>query len=387
MGSRLSFPFLCLINKAIFDETTDPTSDGVEKRRQCIINGDDIAFSATRAMYNTWRSNAQAVGMVVNEEKTGFSLRTIDLNSEVCFVPTRVPSFIVRKLSFGFLRPDIDMPWGPACETLSKLRWSHQISLVTGSLRDRLRKTSVAPGELHSRLRRFLLKKRWFRSYLSDEVRDPVQPLFSFRVKKGRKGSKCPQRCVLGNQNFIVSDTHHPTSPNDRTPGDVATNHRVCMIKEYTEDPRDSVQVVGPCLLVDVDPTLTKRVAMMEIEQEALIVSIYHGQRITPVPPPRVHTRVRGVGVKDSLRSRRWGVISRARRYWSKPVLDAAERLFPELLYWPKTSRSCDPDATLVQTFGPTTTLPIRQFPPPVPQPSSLDAWNSRHLFPPTSES
>lgn len=76
MGSILSFPLLCLINKVVSDLAGFP---------RYVINGDDLAAVATVDMVNRWCHFGHLAGLVPNTGKYFVSRRFVWLNSQ-CYV-------------------------------------------------------------------------------------------------------------------------------------------------------------------------------------------------------------------------------------------------------------------------------------------------------------
>jgi len=93
MGNLLSFPVLCLLNRATVGlaRSLRYRRSGMRyaaKIRPVIINGDDIAFTGDDVDYVNWKRVTSCFGLVVNDEKTGVSPLRLELNSR---------SFEIRK--------------------------------------------------------------------------------------------------------------------------------------------------------------------------------------------------------------------------------------------------------------------------------------------------
>jgi hypothetical protein len=171
MGNLVSFPVLCLLNKACFDIVSSlrRKRTGVRSYRRPIINGDDIAFAGDAQTYSDWEAVTAHYGLVVNRQKTGFSGRFIDLNSR---------SFDVEKNRF-LAKPVLSclMPGDDTSCLLTRL-WEGLRMLSPGLLRSAIvmmrhhvARREIALPSLPSRLRRVLLKERWFRAAL---LREPA---------------------------------------------------------------------------------------------------------------------------------------------------------------------------------------------------------------------
>lgn len=170
MGNLLSFPMLCLLNKACYDITCSlrRKRDGKLRLENCIINGDDIAFAGDQSFFDDWVLVTSHFGLVVNEEKTGRSDCWVELNSRSFFVKKTGGIKSIRKPVLSALLPGSD----PSClltrlyeglRTLSPgtFRW------MVVMLRHDIIKRGVSLGSVPRRLRRVLVKERWFRQALS----------------------------------------------------------------------------------------------------------------------------------------------------------------------------------------------------------------------------
>jgi hypothetical protein len=80
MGSPMSFPFLCLINAAI-----SGLSIGLNPLRtnEMRVNGDDIAFIATKETYAVWKQNVSRAGLTPSLGKNYTSRKVCIINSEL----------------------------------------------------------------------------------------------------------------------------------------------------------------------------------------------------------------------------------------------------------------------------------------------------------------
>lgn len=168
MGSLVNFPILCLLNKASFEIAVDhvegPHHGKVKKVK---INGDDIMYAGSVALYQEWRRVTGTYGLVVNESKTEISRRWLDLNSQSFDGKSHK---MVAKATLGFLRWGRREPGallraiivgmkgfalGHIKEVITLLR--HEVAL-RGVLEDL--------AEVGPYWRSFLIKKRWFRDAL-----------------------------------------------------------------------------------------------------------------------------------------------------------------------------------------------------------------------------
>jgi len=89
MGSPLSFPLLCLINKTAVDLALSSMLTKGEirvkewTRHRCLINGDDLLTKSTSGgdFVASLSREGDAIGLVVNREKTMRSVRDAEINS------------------------------------------------------------------------------------------------------------------------------------------------------------------------------------------------------------------------------------------------------------------------------------------------------------------
>lgn len=115
MGSPMSFPLLCLINKTVVDlALTDLLIEGEIgfkewSRHRCLINGDDLLTKGTSSgdlVACVARRGAQ-IGLVTNREKTMSSPEYAEINSSVFKNCTRQKKTNVAALWMGADVPDV----------------------------------------------------------------------------------------------------------------------------------------------------------------------------------------------------------------------------------------------------------------------------------------
>jgi len=173
MGNLVSFPLLCLLNKACFDMSCDIYSDGREKTvRIGRFNGDDCCFCGDARFFEIWREVTSRFGLVVNEEKTGRSRRWMEMNSSIY---DALKHRFVAKPVLSFLRPSRYQPGTILPDVLrgiSSFRWSVQQIIVKVWMRYEicLRGVSAGLSEISPRWMSELLKCRWFRSACLDDA-------------------------------------------------------------------------------------------------------------------------------------------------------------------------------------------------------------------------
>jgi len=164
MGNLVSFPLLCLLNKASFEIACDLDAGRINDR--CVrINGDDCLFNGTSRFFGIWRSVTAVFGLVVNEEKTGVSGRWMELNSSIY---DACSGRFVPKPVLSFLRPKRNVP-GPLLPGVIRgtesFRFSVRLWIVCELMRYEITLRGIRGG-LHCltrEWRRELLPRRWFR--------------------------------------------------------------------------------------------------------------------------------------------------------------------------------------------------------------------------------
>jgi len=105
MGSFLSFPLLCLQNRFAFLWALQSSglSPKESERTPCLINGDDILFSSTPRVSESWMGVVSALGLEVERTKTSVSESFGSLNSTL--LRWRGSALVVvPTLRFGRLR-------------------------------------------------------------------------------------------------------------------------------------------------------------------------------------------------------------------------------------------------------------------------------------------
>lgn len=170
MGNLVSFPLLCLLNKACYDITCD-LYFGAGTRRIGRFNGDDCCFNGTAEFYQLWREVTATFGLVVNESKTSFTSRFIELNSHTYWCQTRR---IIDKPVLSFLRRREDVPdciisdifSGTAGFRDSTVWW-----IVSTLMRYEILIRQTSLNSIPKRWRKPLLRRRWFRDSFR---RDPT---------------------------------------------------------------------------------------------------------------------------------------------------------------------------------------------------------------------
>nr|WHM28127.1 putative RNA-dependent RNA polymerase [Ustilaginoidea virens botourmiavirus 7] len=169
MGNLLSFPILCLLNRACYEVCVDVLHPGERSVRKGRFNGDDCMFRGNQVFYDTWEYVTGLFGLVVNREKTGCSRSWATFNST--HFDYKRGSRVARPV-LSFLRLNRDEPGSIlrlVLEGISSLRISVQLWIVNCLMRHEisLRGVSEDLGYLTPFWRSVLLKRRWFRTALA----------------------------------------------------------------------------------------------------------------------------------------------------------------------------------------------------------------------------
>jgi hypothetical protein len=164
MGNLISFPILCLLNKACFDIACN-VRDPKDRSRKGRFNGDDCIFAGDMSFMTVWRGITGRYGFIVNEKKTLFSRAWLELNSQPYNVKKKS---LVSKPVLSFLLSLPSQTSGKLTALLEGTK-SFQRS-VTKRCLGLMRYEIAARGVLNdlSSLgpywRKVLVKFRWFRA-------------------------------------------------------------------------------------------------------------------------------------------------------------------------------------------------------------------------------
>jgi hypothetical protein len=165
MGNLVSFPLLCLLNKSCFDMACRRRSPKGKWRRVGKFNGDDCMFAGDAAFMTLWRHITAKYGLIVNEEKTGFSRRWLELNSQSYDV--RAGS-LVSKPVLSFLLPSRNCLSGLLTQILEGTKsFSRSVTKrVLGVMRYEISARGVVEdlSSLTPYWRKVLVRFRWFRA-------------------------------------------------------------------------------------------------------------------------------------------------------------------------------------------------------------------------------
>nr|WAK77865.1 MAG: hypothetical protein [Botourmiaviridae sp.] len=173
MGSLVGFPILCLINKVCHEIAEDiyyGAPDNADGWRKCVINGDDCAFAGTREFFALWREVTSTFGLTVNEEKTGFDDRYLELNSSVfCSKFGR----LLAKPVLSFLRPSrhsADELLPEVIRGVSTFKPSVRLYVINEVMRFEIAAKPINVQSLSRHWLKILVKKKWFREALANPV-------------------------------------------------------------------------------------------------------------------------------------------------------------------------------------------------------------------------
>lgn len=164
MGNLVSFPLLCLLNKACFDIASD-IQRGSGERRVGRFNGDDCLFAGNREFYQLWETVTGTYGLVVNRVKTGIDLNWADLNSQ----PYLRGRGLIPRPCLSFLRPFRKEPDGLLREVymgIRSLKKSTQAWVFNVAMRHEISLREINVSDLPRRTVSYLLTKSWFRRAL-----------------------------------------------------------------------------------------------------------------------------------------------------------------------------------------------------------------------------
>jgi hypothetical protein len=130
MGSAMSFPLLCLINKSLVDlSLVELLQSGVISfnewtQHRCLINGDDLLLREPKRNSNLKDAiirNGSAIGLIVNEEKSGVSEEHAEINSTLFSSKGTVREKKTNANAL-YMKPDVNDVLGIAYEATSTMK-------------------------------------------------------------------------------------------------------------------------------------------------------------------------------------------------------------------------------------------------------------------------
>lgn len=129
MGSPMSFPLLCLINKAVVDLALADLQDKGEisakqfVEHRCLVNGDDLLLReftpSSRGVLSGIRAHGSECGLVVNESKTMVDALWAEINSTAFFRGVKQKKTNVSVLQ---VRSSVSDPVGFLADSVVKRR-------------------------------------------------------------------------------------------------------------------------------------------------------------------------------------------------------------------------------------------------------------------------
>lgn len=179
MGNLVSFPILCLVNKACYDIVCD-IMHGPFSGRKARFNGDDCLFNGDQRFYDLWSEVTSTFGLIVNHDKTGQSSRFLELNSRTYdarahrFVAKPVLSFLLRE------RDSKECLITQILEGIASFGSSVKEYTLNVIMRREISFRDIRIQTLPTKWLSRLIKRAWFRNAL---VRGPV-PLKESGIKR-----------------------------------------------------------------------------------------------------------------------------------------------------------------------------------------------------------
>nr|UTQ48832.1 RNA-dependent RNA polymerase [Monilinia fructicola botourmiavirus 2] len=196
MGNLVSFPILCLLNKACFDLVCDYFHDPSEKReRYGRFNGDDCLFTGNKDFFRKWIEVTGWFGLVVNVTKTGTSTRYGELNSN-CF--DYMKKRFIAKPCLGFLRKTSEPGeiLSGVLNGIKSFRPEVQLRIVNVIMRYEISVKGIDANSIpiisghHKGWLSVLYKRRWFRRALEVGPVPMIEQKTTFFDKKTKKNIK-----------------------------------------------------------------------------------------------------------------------------------------------------------------------------------------------------
>jgi len=300
MGNLVSFPLLCLLNKACHDMAA-ARAYGPEVRRVGRFNGDDCLFQGNQSMYREWRFVTSVFGLVVNESKTMVSRHWADLNSQTFDITRRR---LIAKPVLSFLLPSRNAPGEILTSVLkgiSSFKKDVQHWIVNVLMRYEISLRGFTLSNIPSAWVKVLCKRKWFRRVVWD---GPAIPAGRFWNGESLKSSFVSSEVLEKNLPLVDRSFPSVVGP-PPIPSVLATVESICAVVTRAHTDYWTGKRVRP-----VELTLDRREFRSRYDKPPL-----------PLPP----TRFVGSAV-------RWGFL------WPKALFDLVDKSFPELLL---TDRDC----------------------------------------------
>jgi len=203
MGSPMSFPLLCLINKTVVDMALTQLllSKEIEfkewTRHRCLINGDDLLLKDTTSgtLATAIEEQGRMVGLVTNREKTLRSVDTAEINSTAFVAGVLQKKTNVSALWMG---AEVENVIDFARESCQKFK---SVVGVVSANANRLAKSKQKVTQAHPwELKKALLRSKRVRAALVSGAAEVPQPTNLFPVETvpcGFKLSYEEMNCAL----------------------------------------------------------------------------------------------------------------------------------------------------------------------------------------------
>lgn len=215
MGNLMSFPVLCILNKACFDIVCDTFDTPFGRKRYGRFNGDDCMFVGNEAFYALWKEVTSEFGLKVNVEKTGFSKSFAELNSN-CYsinddriVAKPVLSFLKKTNEKGEILSSI-------LKGIKSFRMDVQLWIVNVVMRYEIAAKGINLTVIPRMWRDILLKKSWFRTAYSIGPCPERSPnsLIRQNIKINTKYPSPEHPSIEGSMTFVSGGTLSSPDPN-----------------------------------------------------------------------------------------------------------------------------------------------------------------------------
>jgi hypothetical protein len=133
MGSKLSFPFLCIINMVAYWNSLERYHGRdvlIDELDDLLVNGDDILFKSNPRHYDCWKQSIKEVGLTLSVGKNYIHKQLLTVNSELWErKPTGFRKYHYLSCSALFAGPNSERK-----EIASGPIWDHYNWMMLGSL-------------------------------------------------------------------------------------------------------------------------------------------------------------------------------------------------------------------------------------------------------------
>jgi len=201
MGNLMSFPVLCILNKACFDIVCDVFDTPFDRKRYGRFNGDDCMFVGNDAFFALWEKVTSEFGLVVNREKTGRSRTFAELNS-CCFTYRR--NRLVAKPVLSFLKKTNEKGeiLSAVLRGIRSFRMDVQLWVVNVVMRYEIACKGINPTVIPQKWRDILLRRSWFRTAVSVGPCPERRPNL-LRSEEIKKKYSLSESLIEGSMSFV----------------------------------------------------------------------------------------------------------------------------------------------------------------------------------------